>query len=76
MPSIMAGILNLYGDLGYGGWFDILIALAPLNSMVNPIIFLTFNKRTLMKRKLDKRRVKQLDVKLIYRNFKPRKESR
>jgi hypothetical protein len=41
MPFIMAGLLNLYGDLGYGGWFDILIALAPLNSMLNPIVFLT-----------------------------------
>jgi hypothetical protein len=34
MPFILAGLLNLYGNLGYGGWFDIMIALAPLNSML------------------------------------------
>lgn len=51
MPCILAGLLNLYGNLGYGGWFDILIALAPLNSMLNPIIFLTFNNRTLFSKK-------------------------
>ncbi|CAC5388897.1 unnamed protein product [Mytilus coruscus] len=46
LPSILAGLLNLYGHFGYGGWFDILIALAPLNSMLNPIIFFVFNYAT------------------------------
>ncbi|XP_063411687.1 mesotocin receptor-like [Mytilus galloprovincialis] len=63
MPFILAGLLNLYGDLGYGGWFDILIALAPLNSMVNPIIFLTFNNRTFIsRRKSTFRRADQLEL--------------
>ncbi|VDI16977.1 Hypothetical predicted protein [Mytilus galloprovincialis] len=46
LPSILAGLLNLYGHFEYGGWFDILIALAPLNSMLNPVIFFAFNHAT------------------------------
>ncbi|XP_071148761.1 neuropeptide S receptor-like [Mytilus edulis] len=45
MPYVLAGLLNLYGTIGYGGWFDILTALSPLNSVLNPIIFLSFNHR-------------------------------
>lgn len=56
MPFILAGLLNLYGDLGYGGWFDILIALAPLNSMLNPIVFLTLNNGTIISKRNNKAR--------------------
>lgn len=45
MPSVLAGLLNQFSHLGYGGWFDILLALSPLNSVLNPIIFLLFNHR-------------------------------
>lgn len=63
MPFIMAGLLNLYGNLGYGGWFDILIALAPLNSMLNPIVFLTLNNGTIISKRNSKaRRADKLEL--------------
>jgi hypothetical protein len=45
MPYVLAGLLNHFAQFGYGGWFDILTALSPLNSVLNPIIFLMFNHR-------------------------------
>ena len=44
-PYTIVIVLNYYSLIKYGGYFYILLALAPLNSVANPIVFLAFNQK-------------------------------
>ncbi|XP_063412441.1 cardioacceleratory peptide receptor-like [Mytilus trossulus] len=44
-PITFAAIMIHYNLAQYGLWFIVLYMLAPLNSLVNPLIFLIFNQK-------------------------------